>query len=55
MKIIITTNYIIFYLYTRMQWYAVCFHTLFLHQNQRYRCSIEVKGTTVIFLLSVDY
>jgi hypothetical protein len=25
-----------------------------LHQNQRYRCSIEIEGTTIIFLLSVD-
>jgi hypothetical protein len=54
MKIIITNIYIIFYLHTQMWWYAICFHALFLHKNQRYRCSIEVEGTTFIFLLSVD-
>jgi hypothetical protein len=49
MKII----YIIFYLHAQIRWYAVSFHALFLHQNQRYRCSIEVEGITVMFILSV--
>jgi hypothetical protein len=53
MKIISTTICIIFYLHTQMRWYAICFYALFLHQNQWYRCSKEVEGTTVILLMRI--